>query len=174
MAAPKGNNFWERRSKHGRNKLFANEKLLWKAACEYFHDTVNDPFVQEEKKYKHIEVDGDDDVKMDEVETKRVKTARPFTLMGLCLYLGCNEAYFRQFKLDKVKCTEGFSTVISNIENVIEKQLFEGASVGIYNANLISRKLGLADKMVSENLNYSTDITAEEAKAIRAGLEKNI
>ena len=36
MAAPKGNQFWMLRSKHGRDKLFATPEALWEAACEYF------------------------------------------------------------------------------------------------------------------------------------------
>lgn len=36
--------------------------------------------------------------------------------------------------------------VLSRIERVIETQQFEGACVGAFNANIIARKLGLADK----------------------------
>jgi hypothetical protein len=36
QGAPKGNEFWKLRSKHGRDKLFATPELFWQAALEYF------------------------------------------------------------------------------------------------------------------------------------------
>ena len=42
--------------------------------------------------------------------------------------------------------SEDFSAVISMVEEIIETQQFEGAAVGAFNANIIARKLGLADK----------------------------
>lgn len=36
MPAPKKNQFWKLRSRHGRKRLFASAKLLWEAAEEYF------------------------------------------------------------------------------------------------------------------------------------------
>ena len=132
MAAPKGNKFWKLRSKHGRDKLFATPGLLWEAVCEYFQWCDNNPWKTEKKKETK-----------DGSFTEETPTARPYTFSGLCFYLGCNEAYFRQFKTD---CTEDFSTVINDIESVIETQQFEGAAVGAFNANIIARKLGLADK----------------------------
>ena len=36
MGAPKNNQFWKLRSKHGRDKIFKTPKILWEAACDYF------------------------------------------------------------------------------------------------------------------------------------------
>jgi hypothetical protein len=44
MAAPKGNQFWMLRSKHGRDKLFATPEALWEAACEYFQWCDENPW----------------------------------------------------------------------------------------------------------------------------------
>ena len=79
----------------------------------------------------------------DPAELTAIPTERPFTLTGLCLYLDCSEGYFRTFKLT---CSDDFLAIITRIEHVIETQQFEGATVGAYNANIIARKLGLADK----------------------------
>ena len=46
MAAPKGNQFWKLRSKHGRDKLFTTPELLWEAACEYFEWIDENPLIQ--------------------------------------------------------------------------------------------------------------------------------
>lgn len=141
MASIKGNQFWKLRSKHGRDKLFDNASLLWDAACEYFEWCDKNPWEATKTKSKLMGS-----------ETETSPTQRPYTLTGLCLYLGCNQAYFRQFK---EKADEDFMSVITQIEETIETQQFEGAVVGAFNANIIARKLGLADKQ-----EYSGDIKA--------------
>lgn len=133
MGAPIGNQFWKLRSKHGRDKLFATPELLWEAACEYFQWCDNNPW------YK-IDFRGKDN------EEVKIPKERPYTLTGLCLYLNCNQAYFRNFKLQLPKDEKDFNAIISRIEETIETQQFEGATVGAYNANIIARKLGLSDK----------------------------
>lgn len=134
MAAPAGNQFWKLRSKHGRDALFTNPQLMWEAATEYFNWCDAHPW------YK-IEA-----IKSGPNPGKLVKipTARPYSLSGLCRYIGCNEAYIRQFKQG---CSEDFTTVISEIEIVIETQQFEGATVGSFNANIIATKQGLAARI---------------------------
>lgn len=144
MGAPKGNNFWELRSKHGADKLFATPELMWEAACEYFEYCIDNPWVKVEqtkspgKPFKDLngEITWPDSL----VE---VPTSKPFTLTGLCLYLGCSSGYFRTFKLTASK---DFLAIVARIEETIFTQQFEGASVGAYNANIIARSLGLADK----------------------------
>lgn len=133
MSAPEGNQFWKQRSKHGRDKLFASPELLWEAACEYFQWCSDNP-------WEKVDFKGKD---ADEV---RIPTERPLTINGLCLYLGCNPAYFRNFKGQERGKDKDFSAVISQIEETIYTQKFEGAAVGAFNANIIARDLGLADK----------------------------
>lgn len=41
---------------------------------------------------------------------------------------------------------EDFSVVITRIENVIRTQQLEGAIVGAFNPNIVSRIIGLSDK----------------------------
>ena len=43
MSAPTGNQFWKARTKHGRNKLFADAETLWDACCEYFQWVEDNP-----------------------------------------------------------------------------------------------------------------------------------
>jgi hypothetical protein len=129
-----GNQFWKLRSKHGRDKLFATSELLWEAALEYFQWCHDNPW---EKKETKIKTNG--------VEQTTSPTARPFTMTGLCLYLGCNTQYFSEFKGRLPKDEKDFSLVITRIEQVIYTNKFEGAAVGAYNANIIARDLGLKD-----------------------------
>ena len=133
MAAPKKNQFWKLRSKHGRDKLFATPELLWEAACEYFEWCDKNPWNKCEA------------IKSGDYAGKIVKvpTQRPFTLTGLLLYVGASANYWSEFKKADHK---DFLGVINAIETVIETQQLEGAAVGAFNANIISRKLGLTDK----------------------------
>lgn len=133
MAAPLGNQFWKLRSKHGRDKLFTSSSLLWEAAQEYFEWCDENPWIV------HSAVKAGDHFG----ETVEAPTARPYTLKGLCIYLGCGSAFFRNFKQT---ADEDFKSVIDLIEETLYTQKFEGAAVGAFNANLIARDLGLSDK----------------------------
>ena len=132
MAAPLENQFWKQRSKHGRDKLFATPHLLWQAAEQYFQWCDENPW----QRHDYVGKDAD--------EVWR-KTARPYTLSGFCLYISASESYWRQFRKQE-NLSEDFLSVITRIESIIDTQQFEGAAVGAFNANIIARKLGLADK----------------------------
>lgn len=138
MPAPKGNQFWKLRAKHGRDKLFASPELLWEAACEYFTWCDENPWTRQEW------------VGKDAYEVQR-NLPRPYTIQGLCLYLDANVQYFNDFERGlKEKPDQGFSTIISRIRETIFTQKYEGAAVGIFNHNIIARDLGLVDKSESK------------------------
>jgi len=132
MAAPKGNQFWKLRAKHGRDKLFASPELLWEAACEYFQWCDENPLL-ETKGFAFQGV----------VTKEEFPKLRAYTITGLCLYLDCSDAYLRQFKST---ASDDFSTVIERIEKTIYDQKFTGAAADMLNANIIARDLGLMDK----------------------------
>lgn len=138
MAAPIGNQFWKIRSKHGRDKIFASAELLWEAAIEYFEWVDKHPWKRNEA------------IKSGENAGKIIKipTQRPYTLIGLCLYIGCNEAYFRQFNHEDNK---DFSTVLIRIEETIRNQKYEGGITGAFNASIVMRDLGLTEKTINEH-----------------------
>lgn len=137
-----GNAFWQQRSKHGRDTLFNSPDLMWEAACEYFKWCDENPDYKSENK---IVSNGGN--MGSSVELCEEPVRRPYTIHGLCLYLGCGLAYFRQFKESAAyKKYKDFSTVIDNIEKTIYEDQFTGASNGFFNANIISRALGLIDK----------------------------
>lgn len=136
MAAPAGNKFWQNRTRHGREKVFASAELMWAAAEEYFEWCDDNPWMKSEA-IKSGDKAG---------TLMQIPTQRPYTLSGLCVYLGCNEAYFRTFKAQLPEGEQDYNTVIGNIEQVIYTQKFEGAAVGAFNANIIARDLGLKEK----------------------------
>ena len=144
MAAPKGNQFWKLRSKHGRDKLFASPGLMWEAACEYFQWCEENP-LYEMRGFAYQGV----------VTKEQFPKMRAMTLSQLCFYLNCNESYFRIFKAQLPEGEEGFNTVIKEIETIIYNQKFQGASADLLNANIIARDLGLSDR---------SDITSDGEK----------
>ena len=165
MPAPKGNKYWELRSKHGVDKLFTSSKLLWDAAVEYFEWCEENPLL-ESKAFAY----------QGEITTATLPKMRALTLSGLCLYLHCNEAYFRQFKSRLTEKDEDFATVITQIEQTIYNQKFQGAAADLLNANIIARDLGLSDKKEMEVIgviNTST-MTPKQAKEYLKDLDDTV
>lgn len=128
MSAPQGNQFWKLRSKHGRDLIFSSPTILWEACCEYFEATDERKWVRK------------DWVGKDAMEVNR-ETSTPYTLTGLCVFLDIAQQTWGNYK-----AAEGFLEVITRVEQIMFTQKFEGAAVGAYNANIIARDLGLADK----------------------------
>jgi hypothetical protein len=157
MAAPKGNEFWKMRSKHGRDKLFADPELLWDAACDFFRHIDNNPWQRIEQVKTQGKPFRNDDGELEfPPNTVSIPTARPYTIQGLCLYLSCNKQYFDDFEQALKKdnpVDQDFSLVITRIRETIYTQKFEGAAVGAFNASIIARDLGLADKTDNKNDN---------------------
>lgn len=137
MAAPAGNQFWKLRSKHGRDRLFETPQELWEACEEYFEWCEENPLIE-------VDFRGKD------VEEVRLPKMRAFTIQGLCLYLGCNVLYFKQFEesiKDKTdELAKDFSIILSRVREIIYTQKFTGAAAGFLNPNIIARDLGLTDK----------------------------
>ena len=132
MGAPIGNQFWKMRSVHGREQLFATPELMWEAACEYFQWCEENP-IQDTRSFGG-----------------KQKVQRPFTMHGLCRFLGCNTVYFNHFEtsIDKKEdeSSKDFSKVIIDIREAIYQQKFEHAAIGIFKDNIIARDLGLSEK----------------------------
>lgn len=108
MAAPKGNQFWMLRSKHGRDKLFATPEALWEAACEYFQWCDENPWTTRKaiqrtmpvrrKKGKRTET-----VNEQQTQQEVSPTQRPYSLTGLCIYLGTSSRWWSSFRSECMK-----------------------------------------------------------------------
>lgn len=134
MAAPKGNEFWKLRSKHGRDKLFETPELLWDAACEYFEWCDNNPLSEDKLFHYQGAIVHDKSSKM-----------RAYTMEGICLYLSCSVNYFNNFESNNIE-SKDFMEVITRIRETAYNQKFTGAAADLLNANIIARDLGLSDK----------------------------
>jgi hypothetical protein len=140
MGAPKGNQFWKARAKHGRDKIFKTPESLWSAAVEYFEWVADNPLE------KAIVYQGE--------VTGKESLMRAMTIGGLCLFLDVNENYLTDFVDnldDEADDAKDFSRIIKKIYQVIRTQKFEGASAGLLNPNIIARDLGLKEATTNEH-----------------------
>lgn len=126
-----GNQLWKCRTKIGRGKLFTDPDVLWEACVEYFLWAEEHPLTVERVfSYQGTIVKG--------TENKK----RVLTITGLCLFLGIPLQTWIDYRNNNIV----FSEVIAKAEQHIYQDKFEGATSDLYNANIISRDLGLIDK----------------------------
>ena len=138
MAAPKENQFWKLRSKHGRDKIFSTPKIMCDAAYEYFKWCEENPLIEIDYRGSNPPI---------KVQLPKM---RAYTMQGLTCFLGVNTVYFNHFETEcaekKDKLSKDFCKVITHIREVIYNQKFGGAASGFLNPNIIARDLGLHDK----------------------------
>lgn len=139
MAAPSGNQFWKARTKHGRDRIFADHETLWDACCEYFQWVEDNPLWED----KLVTFQGS-------ATHEPVAKMRAMTIDGLCLFLGIAVSTWYEWR--KV---DDFSEVVTRAESVIRSQKFAGAAAELLNPNIIARDLGLTEKQAIDH--QSTD-----------------
>lgn len=161
MSAPVGNQFWKMRTKHGRDKIFTDPEIMLQACYEYFNYQSQQSWIKQEA-VKSGEFTG---------QLISIPTASPFTLEGLCLYLGVHSKYFIQFQSDlkpkENKTDEDFNNIITHVREVIYLQKLEGAMVGTYNSSIVARQLGLAEITKGE-------VTGKDGAPINHKMEINV
>ena len=135
--APKGNAFWKLRSKHGRDKIFETPRILEEAIDEYFEETSD-------RKWSRKDWVGKD------AEPVLREFDTPFTLSGLCVFLGIDDATWALYRK-----REDFIGVITRAEQIIKTHQIEGGMIGHFNSNLTARL---------NNLKEQTDITTQGEK----------
>lgn len=137
---------WTRKRKGGCVPEFLHSDHLWSAACEYFEWAVANPLIEQ----KPMSIAG-------ELVIAEIEKPRVFTFEAMCLYLDVSHRSYMRWRKD-----ERFMDACEKIDAVVYSQKFEGAAAGFFNANLISRDLGLAEKQDlttnGESLNKPTVI----------------
>ena len=129
-----GNQMWRRAYNPGRKKIYESAEKIWETACEYFKWVEENPYID----YKGAIIDGVPD-------TLQAPKMRPFTQEGLTIFMGISGDTYREYRH-----TAEFVEVISAIDNIIRDNKFSGATAGFFNANIVSRDLGLMDKQSTE------------------------
>jgi hypothetical protein len=156
MAAPKGNQFWKLADPEflGKPKNFPKPIDLWNACKPYFEWVDENPIIKQSttttaKGTFHNEE----------------PLQKPYTWMGLYVFLGVSD-------LSAYKENKDYFQVITHIDNIIRNQKFEGATAGIFNANIIARDLGLVDKKEIET--NSKDLSESEIDAKILAIQKKL
>lgn len=135
MAFEKGNKWWMNRAKSGRDAIFTDPQVLKNSIQEYF-EVTND----------RDDWDGQNWVGKDGEEVV-VKKRVPFSLKGLCIFLGVSSHYFSEFKKSQTfKNNPEFLEVYTWAEDVIQTQQIDGGLLGYYNPSLTARLNGLTDR----------------------------
>lgn len=133
MSAPIGNRFWLARTTYGREKLFSSPEVLRRACIEYFDYNENNPImIAESVKF------------MGNATLTYVPQMTPLTVGALCLFLGIEFRTWRNYAT--AEGYEDYFQVCEWAEGIIRQQKFAGAAAGVFNAAIIARDLGLADK----------------------------
>lgn len=146
MPAPKGNQFWKARAKHGRDKIFSSADALWESCCEYFEWVEDNPLYETKVGF------------FQGVATQEpVAKMRAMTIGGLCVFLDITTTTWFEWRNDK-----DFSDIVSRVEEIIRQQKFAGAAAELLNPNIIARDLGLADKREEKHEVNLSNITDEE------------
>lgn len=84
------------------------------------------------------------------------------TIQGLCLYLDISDESWANYAKNN-----NFFGIVERIKRVIYEQKFAGATVGIFNASIIARELGLMEK--PEPPKDDTEITITVIRAAKNG-----
>jgi hypothetical protein len=135
----------EKNVKNGRPKAFLDPSHFWKTAVEYFKSVDGAPWLR--KDYK-----GKDAVEVD------IPTQSPYLWAGFddfCLEKGiCSSAKDYRTASRNEDYREGmyrdFAEVVRAVDEIMKGQKISGAIVGAFNANIVARLEGLADKTESE------------------------
>jgi hypothetical protein len=119
----------------GRPKNIKTPEILWKLFEDYVKHEADNPMF----KVEYVGKEG-------RVEKTPLET--PITFMGFECWLQDNDyaSHLSKYVANSDGGYSEFVTIITRIQNNCFVHNFKGASVGIFNANIIARKLGLTEK----------------------------
>ena len=129
----------------GTEKTFKTPEDLWEKFKEYVAWASKHPWIKKEaiKSGEHVG------------ELIDIPIERPLTLSGFAVYcditLRCLQNY------GYAKGYNNYFRIYEKIENNCYSQKFEGAAVGMFNASIIARDLGLTEK-VDNTINGEVNI----------------
>ena len=117
--------------KRGRPRKFKPADLLDEFQ-NYIQDRMSNPIVEKEEE---IGVVG----KNPSAKTKEKSHPQLLSVADFCVYLGCSRNWWNELPDEYLGVKSHISTYIDNFQ-------LKGASIGVFNANIVSRLLGLKEK----------------------------
>lgn len=133
-----GNKWWQKRSTHGREKIFESPNTLWEACCEYFEFTDSRKWVKEDF------IKGGDNAG----NYVYLNTDTPFTIEGLCVFLRIDVRTWYNYRTQE--SYKEFFPVVAHVDQIIRTKKLEGAMVGAYDGNIVAMDLGMKQKIEAE------------------------
>lgn len=165
MPAPKGHPLWGNPIKP---KKYTPEKL-WEKAIEYFQWCDENPIkvIEQSKMPQRL-----NSVMIEKISTRMMNKflnqivylphQRAYCLEGFCNFANIALNTFYAYESDDYnKDDKTYLKVCSNIRQVIDEQHLTGGMAGIFNANIVTRKLGLKEQ---SELSGNIGITWNEQK----------
>ena len=117
--------------KRGRPRKFKPAELLDEFQ-NYIQDRMSNPIVEKEEESGVIG-------KNPSAKTKEKSHPQLLSVADFCVYLGCSRNWWNELPDEYLGVKSHISTYIDNFQ-------LKGASIGVFNANIVSRLLGLKDK----------------------------
>jgi hypothetical protein len=136
MAAPKGNQFWRKRSSHGPKPKFEDPEVLWSACEEYFDWVARTPLKEDRL------VRGP----TGKVTHRKLERMRAMSLQALCIFLDLSHATWHRYR-----SRDGFGEIMNRAESVIRTQKFEGAAARLLAGNIIARDIRLGEREATDS-----------------------
>lgn len=133
-----------------KNKYIETPERMWELFCEYVKHEKNNPMF----KVDYVGKDG---------EEKDTPLQVPITFEGFECYLA-DEEYIQDlgdYASNKDGRYSDYATIITRIRKNCFVQNYKGAAVGLFNANLVAKKIGLTEKTDSTVTIKSYDVTLE-------------
>lgn len=149
MGAPKNNQYWKLRSKHGRDRIIKDPETLAKAADEYFQWCDDNPIYEVDFRGKDL-------------EKIHIPHPRPFLKEQFAHF--CGVAQWRTITelADHKEKGKDFLQVITHVEKTIAYQKYQYAVVNMFNSNIVSKDLGLVDKQEHEHKGVTINLTKKD------------
>lgn len=117
--------------KRGRPRKFKPADLLDEFQ-NYIQDRMSNPIVEKEEESGYAG-------RNSSAKTKEKSHPQLLSVADFCVFLGCSRNWWNELP-------EEFLGVKSHISTYIDNFQLKGASIGVFNANIVSRLLGLKDK----------------------------
>jgi len=144
---PGAKSIWLANSKRTKEVIFSSPEILLEEFLDYVQFCKDNPWVRQ-----RVVISGK---KGTEISNEPIE--KPVTLGGFMVFCGVGDRYWQNFVQEIAPRDENYGSVIDFIKKATREQNIDGAAVGIYNANIISRLHGLAD-------NINTNITDDRQK----------
>ena len=125
----------------GKHKYIETPEKLWDLFCEYVNHEKENPMY----KVEYVGRDG---------ETVNTPLQVPITFEGFEVFLADKGviADLSHYSANTDGAYNDYRTIITRIRNNCFVQNFKGAAVGLFNANLVAKKIGLISKVEQTNI----------------------